>query len=770
VRILAALLFLSAAFGQDLLWYRQPAANWNEALPVGNGRLGAMVFGGVDSERIQINEDSIWAGEKRDRVNPGAAQALPVVRQLLKDGKIREAEQLADREIISKPRRLPMYQTFGDLNLRVFGHENATGYRRQLDLSTAIATTSYQVGEAKCTREVFASAAEPVLVIRLSCDKKGLISFDATLSRQADATASAANNQLVLKGTAIAHDNGHLDERPVGVQFEGTATLHAEGGKLSANGAYLQLRDADAALIELTIWTSMRNQRPALAAKTFAQRKAAHIAEHQRLYNRVSLQLGAPNSDRPTDERLKLVQAGQPDTALEALYFQYGRYLLICSSRPGSYPANLQGIWNDSLAPAWDSKFTININTEMNYWPAESANLSELHLPLFDLLDLAKDDGRRVAKVMYNAGGMVLHHNTDGWGHAVPIDGVGSGIWPMGAAWLSLHAWEHYDYTRDRVFLAKRGYPLMKEAAEFLLDYLFDDGQGHLISGPSISPENTYVLPSGEKGRLCLAPTMDTQIARALFTRVIKSTQLLGIDAPFRAKVEAALKRLPEPAIGKRGQLQEWQVDYDEAEPGHRHVSHLFGLYPDDQITLRGTPALAQAARRTLEGRLKAGSGHTGWSRAWIINFWARFEEGDTAHDNLVALLAKSTKPNLFDSHPPFQIDGNFGGAAGMIEMLMQSHGGELHLLPALPQAWPAGQVKGLKARGAVELDLAWAAGKATALTLRPQFAGPQTLRLPKGQKVAAVTAAGKPLPFTQAEGVARLNLPAGSAVQVKFE
>ena len=389
-------------------------------------------------------------------------------------------------------------------------------------------------------------------------------------------------------------------------------------------------------------------------------------------------------------------------------------------------------------------KYTININTEMNYWPAEVTNLSELHEPLFDLIDLARPDGRRIAKEIYGARGFVLHHNTDIWGDAVPIDGVGSGIWAMGGAWLSLHEWDHYDFTRDRKFLAARAYPVMKEAAEFLLDYLVDDGKGHLVTGPSISPENTYKLPDGVTAKLCMGPYMDTEITRQLFTRVIEASTILGIDADFRAKVNASMNRLPPFQIGKYGQLQEWMEDYDEKEPGHRHVSQLFALHPGNQITPRGTPELAKAARATLERRLANGGGHTGWSRAWIINFWARLEDGDKAGENVQALLGKSTLPNMLDTHPPFQIDGNFGGTAGIAEMLLQSHAGEISILPALPKAWPTGSIKGLHARGAVDVDIDWKDGKASRVALRSAIAGEHKVRFADGRVETVKLAAGK--------------------------
>jgi alpha-L-fucosidase 2 len=752
-----ALLFLlctSFLHGQAFkLWYKQPAAKWNEALPIGNGRLGAMVFGGTSNERLQLNEDSVWAGEKRDRINPDATRALPEVRRLLMAGKVREAEALADKSVIAAPRRMPPYQPLGDLLLTFPGHEQAAEYERELDLDTAIARTRYRVNGVTYTREVFASFPDQAIVVRLSSSHAGKLSFSATMTREADATARAeAPDQVVMEGQAIPYGERYVGERKTGVKFRAVLAVRAKGGSTRINGRAVEVTGADSAVLLLNAGTSMRSLDVKLPSKPYEQLKRVHVADYQRLYRRVQFSVGAPQPDLPTDERLKRIAEGATDIALEPLYFQFGRYLLIASSRPGSFAATLQGKWNDMLSPPWESKYTININTEMNYWPAEVTNLSELHEPLFDLIEKAREDGRRVARVMYGAPGFVMHHNTDGWGHAVPIDGVGSGIWPMGAAWLSLHYWDHYDFTRDREFLAGRGYPVMKEAAEFLLATFTTDSKGRLLTGPSLSPENRFKTADGQIGKLAMAPTMDLEITHALFTRVTQSAALLGVDADFAKRLLAARDQLPPLQIGRHGQLLEWLEEYEEPDPGHRHISQLFGLHPSDQITLRGTPELARAARTTLERRLQAGSGHTGWSRAWIINFWARLEEGATAHENIVALLAKSTHPNMLDNHPPFQIDGNFGGTAGMAEMLLQSHAGEISLFPALPAAWGSGSITGLRARGDIGVDLHWKNGIGSLATLSPRSAGVLTVRVPRGRRVASITAASQPVTFTPNE------------------
>ena len=766
----------------SVLWYRTPAARWNEALPIGNGRLGAMVFGGVREERLQLNEDSVWAGQRMNRVNPAAAAAVPEVRRLLQAGKVAEAEALADKAMISIPRRMPPYQTLGDLTLTFAGTGEPADYSRTLDLERAVTTVSYRGRGTRFSRSVFASAVDQVIVLVMRAEGPAGISFSARLSREAHATSrSEGLDTLLLEGQALPPKNErHQQEPPAGVRFTAAVRAIASGGRVRTADNALHVEGAREVRLLIAGATSFREKDPtaaclktivAAAAKPVDRLLADHAADYGRFFKRVRLDLGDPGGARalPTNERLDRVKAGAADVDLEALYFRFVRYLLIASSRPGDLAANLQGLWNDSLAPSWDSKYTININTEMNYWPAEVANLAEMHQPLFDLVDRAREDGRRVAREMYGARGFVIHHNTDGWGHASPIDGVRPGIWPFGGAWLALHFWDAYDFSRDAGFLRVRGYPVLKEAAEFLLDYMVEDAQGRLLSGPSSSPENDYLLPDGTRGSLSMGPYMNTEIAYALFTRTIQAAQILGVDADFRARLARARGKLPDLRIGRHGQLQEWLEDYEDALPGHRHISHLFALHPGTQISPRTTPELARAARVTIERRLAAGSGRTGWSRAWIINYFARLLEGDLAHEHLVALLAQSTMPNLFDDHPPFQIDGNFGGAAAMAEMLVQSQGGELALLPALPAAWPQGSVTGLRARGALELDLAWKDHKATGVRLRPSVGGEHVIRPPRGQRIAAIVSGADATLVSGDDQTVRVRLIAGREYNIRF-
>jgi alpha-L-fucosidase 2 len=749
--------------GADRLWYRQPAADWNEALPVGNGRLGAMVFGHPGREKLQLNEETLWAGAPIDNNNPAALEALPLIRRALFEGDHAQASALAEKSLLGTPPRIRSYQPLGDLLIDLEEVRAGAEYERDLDLRDGIASVFCETPEGvKIERQVFSSAADDVLAVGIAAGRGAEITGTIRLTRARDATVRASSrNGIVLSGRIV--DTADPLSGPGGehMRFAASLVVSAKGGRVKREGEALRVQGAREVTILLAAATDYDPARldfdpgadpVAKSAGTlakaqrfsFRELRDRHVAEHRALYDRVSLDLGgSPEvSGLPTDERLARVKAGGGDPGLAALYFQYGRYLLMGSSRrPAALPANLQGIWNQDFEAAWNSDFHTNINLQMNYWPAEVANLPETVAPLADFIGRLTVPGAVTARKTYGTRGWTLHHLTDPFGRTGVADGVW-GVSPMAGPWMTFPLWDHYEFTGDTAFLRNIAYPIMKGAAEFAADFLIPSPEGWLVTAPSHSPENAYIDPkTGKPESLTYAATIDLEIARALFENCVRAAGILGVDAEFSARLKELEKKLPPFQIGKHGNLQEWIKDYGEAEPGHRHMSHMLALYPLAQITPE-TPELFAAARRTIARRLEHGGGQTGWSRAWIVSFYARLLEGETAYQNLLTLLRRSTLKNLFDTHPPFQIDGNFGGAAGIAEMLVQSHRGFIQVLPALPAAWAEGKFKGLCARGGFELDAAWSGGRIVELRVRSKAGGRLRLADPFAGRALEVSGA----------------------------
>jgi alpha-L-fucosidase 2 len=786
-----------------MMFYRTPATHWMEALPVGNGNLGAMVFGGVEIERLQLNDDTLWSGPpQRDWNNPDARQYLPVIRRLL----LSEHNYPAANELTMKMQGPfnESYQPLANLYLKFTKTEAAVSYQRELDLETGVIKITYGADGRQFVRTIFSSASAGVLVMRLTCDRPGELTFVVSLDSLLRATSTAAPpDEIMLRGKAPVHVEPNYqihathpvvyDDAPgKGMYFEALVKVIATGGSTTTDAGTLSVKGADAVTLLLTTGTGYkgfgkspdgtpaeisafcRERIEAAASKPFTRLLEDHVSDHRGLFGRASLNLETNEASlRPTDDRLRMVR-DRDEPQLAALYFQFARYLLIASSRQGTQPANLQGIWNQDIRPPWSANWTLNINAQMNYWLAEPANLGDCHRPLFDLINHLSVTGVPTAQVYYGLAGWTAHHNTDLWAEAPPV-GEGAGDptwanWPMGGAWLCQHLWQHYEFSQDDVWLRQSAYPLMRGCAQFMLEWLIPYAD-KLVTAPSVSPENHFVGSDGKPIAVSIASTMDMAIIWDLFTNCIAAETILSEDLEFRKRLEDARGRLFPFQIGKFGQLQEWSEDFTEATPGIGHVSNLFPVYPGHQITPQRSPAFAKAAGVSLDRRIQYGAGDEAWPCAWYICLWARLGECEKAHQRVRSMLSKSSTPNLFNGNSNlFQIDGNFGAAAGIAEMLLQSHDGVIRFLPALPGSWAQGTLHGFRARGAVEVDLTWKAGKATSATLLAGTDGRRQLQAPQGQKISALHSGVGPVDLSPAEdGVVSVVLKSGQRYQVSF-
>ena len=716
------------------IWFNQPTAKWNEGLPIGNGNLGAMIYGTPNKEIICLNEETIWTGGKDyNRDKKDAGKYIDTIQKMLFAEEYMDAEAMVQDKILAD--RLPTgkatYQMLANLFIETPNLDSVSNYKRELDINKSVVTTNFKNDDVQFTRTYFSSFPDKAMVYKFSADKKGKINISSWVQRNEQTKISVSKNSIAF--------SEHVGEGH-GVQFHAIVHFETKGGTSEIKDGKLVISNADEVQIKVVASSNYRGLDPEKENKkalhkivktSYNELLDRHIADYQSLFNRLSFKLSDSKGDEfPTDVRLQKVKKGATDNYLTQLQYQFGRYLLISSSRPGTLPANLQGIWADGFTPPWNSDYHININIQMNYWMAEMTNLAECHEPFLDYIDGLREMGRITAKKTYNARGFVAHHTSDIWQSTAAFGKARYGMWPMGAAWCSQHLFTHYEYTEDKEYLKNQAYPIMKEAALFFVDFMVQDPKtGLLVTGPSVSPENNFLTKDGEKATLNMGPAMDREIIFELFRNCITAAEILNIDKDFSDILKSKIKQMPPLKIGKDGRLLEWVDELKEAEPGHRHISHLYALHPSNQISKSKTPELFEAAKKTLAGRLSKGGGHTGWSRAWIINFYARLLEGNKAYENILALQRKSTLPNLLDVHPPFQIDGNFGVVSGITEMLMQSHNGEVHVLPALPEAWASGSIKGIVAKKGFEIDMTWELGKLKTLVITSKLGNTLNLR-----------------------------------------